>query len=157
MGGFKKDDLVTFKDSDSFYEGVKHAFSEVIAKDGSQVTSWNTIKETVFKVVKVKRSIAGGYIYKLESIDGNYKTNWWGERFLKGAENMIKNITTTIYICDICGKEVEKLAIKPTETMQTVVKIQSLQWYGNVNDYDICPDCNRKIIKFLQTLGERND
>ena len=50
-----------------------------------------------------------------------------------------------IFTCDACGKDM------PTEGSVLI-----LQWFSKEEYWDLCEECEDKIVKFIEGLGENN-
>ena len=73
---------------------------------------------------------------------------------------MKKETTTISWICDCCGKEIDRTAVVSENCYRAITKIEFDVWYGGLHEIiDICPKCNENIIRligdFLETARKK--
>lgn len=66
--------------------------------------------------------------------------------------------TIEVIRCDICNKDVNKLASLPTTTFGSIVtRIYFKSPHHNANCKDICQNCSDSIMELIGRLESQND
>jgi hypothetical protein len=67
---------------------------------------------------------------------------------------MKKVETITTLTCDLCGKEVTEFA-SVSEGYPVAVGLSVEVWYGGKKPYDLCRECNSKVLSLLRNIQKQ--